>query len=220
VSAIREPGEEAEAACLTEKEDGRMAEAASVTEHSITGPMGRATRPDARHFLRHATRITRAVLTAVGYIFLVSAAASGKLYAEADCLTCHADQSMQDAAGHSISVDGAKFGKSIHGSLKCGDCHTDIKDYPHPEPLKKVQCSTCHADQASGLAGSVHADKADHPCTSCHGDAHSIFPKTDPRSAVYPLNIPRTCGNCHGTEGMAKKHGLPSVYPLYMDSIH
>ena len=47
-----------------------------------------------------------------------------------------------------------------------------------------------------------------------------IFPKTDPRSAVYPLNIPRTCGACHGNDGMAKKHGLPNVYPLYIDSIH
>jgi DnaJ-class molecular chaperone len=60
----------------------------------------------------------------------------------------------------------------------------------------------------------------EHACTSCHGDAHSIFPKNDPRSAVYPLNIPRTCGSCHGSETMAKKFGLPNVYPLYMDSIH
>jgi predicted CXXCH cytochrome family protein len=46
------------------------------------------------------------------------------------------------------------------------------------------------------------------------------FPKDDPRSAVYPLNVPNTCGNCHGNDAMAKKHGLPNVYPLYMDSIH
>jgi predicted CXXCH cytochrome family protein len=45
-------------------------------------------------------------------------------------------------------------------------------------------------------------------------------PKSDPQSAVYPLNVPRTCGQCHGAEGMAKKHGLPSVYPAYIDSIH
>ena len=76
------------------------------------------------------------------------------------------------------------------------------------------------ADQASALAGSVHADGKEHPCTSCHGDAHSIFPKGDARSAVYALNIPKTCGNCHGNAAMAKKHNLPNVYPLYMDSIH
>ena len=117
-------------------------------------------------------------------------------------------------------MDAHNFGASIHGSLKCNDCHADIKEYPHPDKVKPVECKSCHADEATGISGSVHADKADHPCTSCHGDAHSIYPKSDPKSAVYPLNIPRTCGSCHGSEGMAKKHGLPSVYPLYMDSIH
>ena len=140
--------------------------------------------------------------------------------AETDCLACHGEKGMQDASGHSISVDGQTFGASIHGSLKCGDCHATIKDYPHPDQITPVKCETCHADQAAGLVGSVHANRAEHPCTSCHGDAHSIFPKDDPRSAVYPLNVPRTCGACHGNAAMAKKHGLPNVYPLYIDSIH
>ena len=140
--------------------------------------------------------------------------------AETDCLACHGEKGMQDASGHSISVDGQTFGASIHGSLKCGDCHATIKEYPHPDQITPVKCETCHADQAAGLVGSVHANRAEHPCTSCHGDAHSIFPKDDPRSAVYPLNVPRTCGACHGNAAMAKKHGLPNVYPLYIDSIH
>ena len=147
-------------------------------------------------------------------------AAPRAVEAQTDCLSCHADAGMQDASGHSVAVDAPKFHSSIHGSLQCGDCHTDIKEFPHPEKVTPVKCDSCHADQAVGLVGSVHSDGAEHPCTSCHGDAHSIFPKDDPRSAVYPLNIPRTCGACHGNDAMAKKHGLPNVYPLYMDSIH
>ena len=142
------------------------------------------------------------------------------LVAQTDCLGCHGDTSMQDASGHNVGVDAHKFGESIHGVLKCGDCHTTIKDYPHPDQVTPVKCDTCHADEAAGLVGSVHASRAEHPCTSCHGDAHSIFPKTDPRSAVYPLNVPHTCGACHGNDAMAKKHGLPNVYPMYIDSIH
>ena len=137
----------------------------------------------------------------------------------AECLTCHADAGMQDASGHSVAVDGTKFHSSVHGSLECANCHTTIKSYPHPDKITRVQCSTCHADQAAGLAGSVHQG-AEHPCTSCHGNAHQIFPKDDARSAVYPLNVPGTCGTCHGTDGMAKRHGLDSVYPSYIDSIH
>lgn len=147
-------------------------------------------------------------------------AAPTRAIAQAECLACHGDKDMKNAAGHSLAVDGDKFGASIHGALGCNTCHTDIKSYPHPDHPAKVQCSTCHADQSVALQGSVHADSKDHPCTSCHGDAHSIFPKTDARSTVYPFNVPRTCGNCHGNDGMAKQHGLPSVYPMYVDSIH
>lgn len=157
---------------------------------------------------------------AVGLLALIIALAPYGLRAQTDCLACHADKSMQDAQRHSIAVDGQKFGQSIHGSLQCNNCHADVKEYPHPDHIARVDCKTCHADQATALQGSVHADGKDHPCTSCHGDAHAVFPKTDARSAVYPLNIPRTCGTCHSSDGMAKKHGLPSVYPSYMDSIH
>jgi hypothetical protein len=140
--------------------------------------------------------------------------------AQTDCLACHGDKSLQDAAGHSVGVDAGVFGASLHGSMKCGDCHATITEYPHPDQVTPVKCESCHAGEAEGLVGSVHANRAEHPCTSCHGDAHAIFPKNDPRSTVYPLNIPHTCGACHGNDAMAKKHGLPNVYPQYIDSIH
>lgn len=150
-------------------------------------------------------------------IFVV---APNPLHAQTDCLACHGDAGMTDSAGHSIAVDGKTFGDSIHGSLKCNDCHADMMQYPHPDKIAKVDCKTCHADQASALTGSVHSNSAEHPCTSCHGDPHKIFPKSDSRSAVYPLNVPGICGHCHSNQGMAQKHGLPSIYPKYLDSIH
>jgi len=151
---------------------------------------------------------------------LLAAAAPLRAQTASECLACHADANMQDAAGHSIGVDEHKFGSSIHGVLQCVNCHADIKGYPHPDKIAPVKCEGCHAGEAQGLKGSVHSDGADHPCTSCHGDAHQIYPKTDPRSAVYPLNVPKTCSACHNDNGMAKKHGLESVYPSYIDSIH
>jgi predicted CXXCH cytochrome family protein len=155
---------------------------------------------------------------AVSAVLLLTQAPAAQ--AQTDCLACHADQTMTDASGHKISVDGDKFGKSIHGGFKCNDCHADIKEYPHPDKPAKVNCATCHSDQEAKLKDSVHADSKEHPCTSCHGDPHSIFPKSDARSTVYPLNVPSTCGKCHGNDGMAQKHGLASVYPKYVDSIH
>jgi predicted CXXCH cytochrome family protein len=163
-------------------------------------------------------KIASTIALVLGALLVVAAPRVAQ--AEADCLGCHGDKSLQDAAGHSVGVDAGTFGASLHGSMKCGDCHTTIKDYPHPDQVTPVKCESCHTGEAEGLVGSVHANRAEHPCTSCHGDAHAIFPKSDPRSAVYPLNIPHTCGNCHGNEALAKKHGLPNVYPLYIDSIH
>ena len=186
-----------------EKEDGRMDEAA-------VNPPGRNKSCSIFGFGFLAALLT--------LVFL--AAAPRALHAQTDCLACHSDATLQDAAGHSVGVDGKKFSLSIHGSLQCNDCHADIKEYPHPDHVAPVECSKCHADQQTGVAGSVHAKASEHPCTGCHGDAHSIFPKDDARSAVYPLNVPKTCGSCHGNDGLAQKHGLNNVYPVYMDSIH
>jgi predicted CXXCH cytochrome family protein len=142
------------------------------------------------------------------------------LHADVDCLSCHGDTTMQDANGKNIGVDANKFHAGVHSILKCNDCHKDIHGYPHPDHPAKVQCESCHTNEATDLAGSVHSNRNEHPCTSCHGNAHEIVPKTDPNSTVYPLNIPKTCGACHGDPAMAKKYHLPNVYALYIDSIH
>ena len=140
--------------------------------------------------------------------------------AQTDCLACHSDPTLQDASGHSIGVNPDKFHASVHGSLSCSDCHTGIKGYPHPDKPAAVKCESCHADEAAGLGGSVHAKASEHPCLSCHGNQHEIVAKTDPNSPVYPLNIPKTCGSCHGNDAMVKKYHLPNVYASYIDSIH
>ena len=170
--------------------------------------------------VRMSRRVRWHGAVALGIMAAVLLVLPGRAAAQSECLACHGDKTMQNAAGHSISVDGDKFGASVHGSLQCNNCHADIKGYPHPDHIAKVDCKSCHADEASKLAGSVHSSSQEHPCTSCHGNAHEIFPKTDARSAVYPLNVPKTCGQCHSDGAMATKKGLPSVYPHYMDSIH
>ena len=142
------------------------------------------------------------------------------LHAQTDCLSCHGDVTMQDASGQNIGVDAPVFHSSVHGGLECSACHTSITAYPHSDRPRAVKCASCHADEAAALLGSVHENASDHPCTSCHGSAHAILPKDNPKSAVYPLNIPATCGKCHGDGAIAKRHHLANVYLPYMDSIH
>lgn len=154
------------------------------------------------------------------FAMLVLASLSPALHAQTDCLSCHGDVTMQDGAGHNVGVDGNVFHSSVHSDLGCSACHSSITAYPHPDHPQAVKCVACHAEEAAKLVGSVHEHSADQPCTTCHGTAHAILPKDNPKSEVYPLNIPATCGKCHGDAAMAKQHHLANVYPQYMDSIH
>ncbi len=90
------------------------------------------------------------------------------------CLACHGQAGMTSAAGKSISIDPSKHAASVHGTLGCTDCHTTIKDFPHPDKVAKVQCSTCHSEEASHVAGSIHGALGEGACQSCHGDPHEV----------------------------------------------
>jgi len=99
---------------------------------------------------------------------------------------------MTSTSGKSISIDPAKHVASVHGTLGCNDCHTTIKDFPHPDKVAKVQCSTCHSGEASHVTGSIHAALGDGACQSCHGDPHEV--------AAAIQTAPAKCAQCHADE--------------------
>jgi formate dehydrogenase gamma subunit len=98
---------------------------------------------------------------------------------------------MKSDKGKSLSIDPARHAASVHGILGCTDCHTAIKEYPHPAKIPKVQCSTCHADEASHVPNSVHG-AVDVTCLSCHGDPHEV--------AAAARTAPAKCAQCHADE--------------------
>ena len=76
------------------------------------------------------------------------------------CLGCHGDRTMTVKRGGrpvSLFVDAKKFHSSVHASLSCTSCHTDLEgqDLPHGKP-KKVNCGTCHFEQGEQYAKSLH----------------------------------------------------------------
>jgi len=78
-----------------------------------------------------------------------------------DCLDCHEDESLtteRDGATVSVHVDKDLFEKSVHGSLECVDCHSDLNgvELPHDIPLKPVDCASCHDDMQEIFDASVH----------------------------------------------------------------
>ncbi len=128
------------------------------------------------------------------------------------CLACHGTAGMKSDKGKNITVDPAKHAASSHGILGCTDCHTDIKDFPHPAHIAKVQCKTCHEDVVQSFSTSVHSLLGDSACANCHGSAHEL-------TAAKTL-LPKKCSECHAQEvsefdssihGTAAKNGDPDA---------
>lgn len=128
-----------------------------------------------------------------------------------ECLACHGQPGFKSEKGANLSVDPAKHAASVHGILGCRDCHTAIKEYPHPAKIQKVQCSACHAEESQDVPGSIHAALGEDPCHSCHGDPHVVSPAKNAYSA---------CKTCHEQEvkdlqdsihGQAAKSGDPDA---------
>ncbi len=100
-------------------------------------------------------------------------------------------------------------------------------------------CASCHANAAfmkrynpqpyifslAEFRTSVHCKKISEgdpkvaTCTNCHG-VHGILPHTDPRSPVYPSNVPATCARCHNPEYMKGRTVPTNQYALYVTSVH
>jgi formate dehydrogenase gamma subunit len=144
-------------------------------------------------------------------LFLSLAAASTAAAREPqalDCLSCHGDRELKNSAGHSVFVDQAKRKDSVHGILGCTDCHTTIKEFPHPTKMVKVDCASCHPGETTDVPNSIHVVLGGQACQTCHGNAHEIKPAAQ--------LTPAKCSECHAQEvkdfassvhGLAAKSG-------------
>jgi formate dehydrogenase gamma subunit len=147
-----------------------------------------------------------------------------------DCLACHGDpQLAKEVDGKIVSlfIDQSHFANSIHGSLDCTSCHSDIKVVPHDPAPAKVDCSQCHSEAQQVYNESLHAKAIQNgnskaaSCLDCHGSAHEIVPSTDPKSKTNHTNIAATCGNCHGQKFVMEGSGLTSrPFLSYKESVH
>lgn len=141
------------------------------------------------------------------------------------CLSCHGlpDQQITLPSGEILylTVDEQVYHESVHGAAgyACIQCHTDIREYPHP-PLAATtrrevtlsmyqSCAHCHQSMYEKTLDSVHQEalaagnENAAVCTDCHG-AHNVQDPAEPRT-----RIPQTCERCHS-----------QIYQLYADSVH
>lgn len=128
------------------------------------------------------------------------------------CGQCHAAIAGQ----YHDSVHGKALARGNGSTPVCTDCHGihSIAAAADPSKGPRASCARCHegvrlnqelgvaATRVSSYESSYHglarqlgsATAAD--CASCHG-AHDVLPSSDPRSAIHPANLTKTCGKCH-----------------------
>ena len=143
------------------------------------------------------------------------------MQAEISCSGCHGGDptkaDFDEAKARSTGFRGVPSRKDMPEF--CGRCHSDI------QYMRKFQ-PRIPTDQEEQYYTSYHGkllkqnDSKVAVCNDCH-ITHSILPAKDTRSAVYPLNVPKTCSRCHSdTEYMAGYKIPTDQFEKYANSVH
>lgn len=150
-----------------------------------------------------------------------------------DCMNCHDDKSLKGTKyGKTVSmyVNPKHQLSSLHASVKCVDCHSDLNgvDLPHDDDLKPATCGKCHPNEQNDYNTSLHGvsrrkgDPLTPTCGVCHGTHQIVAVKSD-NSPVSPLKVPYLCGKCH-REGspVQLQRNIPQSHIIenYTESIH
>lgn len=124
-----------------------------------------------------------------------------------DCMMCHEDKDLttvRNGRTVSVFVQQSIVNNSVHKNVACAACHADanVEEFPHPEKLNLVNCSSCHKGAGIQFMAGIHGQVLSQngpfapTCKECHG-RHDILSSVFPESRTYKMNIPILCGNCH-----------------------
>ncbi len=129
------------------------------------------------------------------------------------CITCHNAHGIVEVTNPASPVYPTNVPET------CGKCHSNPAYMRSYDPSLPV-------DQLSKYRTSVHGirnakgDPKPAQCESCHG-SHGILSVKDPKSSVYPTNVPATCSHCHSNVEYMKQYKIPTdQYENYSKSVH
>lgn len=137
------------------------------------------------------------------------------------CSGCHGGDPLSDDEEISMSTANGFIGIPDKKDIPkfCGKCHSNIEFMRMFQPRIAT-------DQVAQYYTSIHGknltqgDDKVAVCTNCH-TTHAILPARDPRSTIYPSNVPRTCRKCHSNAVYMKGRKIPTnQYEIYANSVH
>ncbi len=137
------------------------------------------------------------------------------------CLGCHDDPTITMTRGRkevSLNVKSFTLPRSVHGSLKCQDCHKgfDPDNVPHMDKIQPVNCMNCHTDAFEKhkfhpqMKKNLTNGSPNGNCKGCHG-YHDVTSPKNPNSKTSYFNSTQYCGNCHKLEKdlhMVSQHSI------------
>lgn len=141
------------------------------------------------------------------------------------CESCHGGNpspAVAEDAEAAMSKKAGYLGKPKRKDIPqlCGKCHSD------PAMIKRFN-PALPTDQLATYRTSQHGqrlfEKGDEKvavCSDCHGN-HGVLAANDSRSAVYPVNVPATCGRCHANAEYMAGYAIPTnQLAEYDSSVH
>jgi len=133
---------------------------------------------------------------------------------QVSCVSCHGgdDRSLAQGVAHGSGFRGRPARAAI--PALCASCHaseTRMRAYNLPVDQFALYQTSGHGVRLA------RGDTRVAVCSDCHG-AHDILAPADPGSRVFPANIPRTCGRCHGDSTVVTP--AKAVYAAYSRSVH
>ncbi len=114
------------------------------------------------------------------------------------CQDCHGGDATSTnlRTAHAIEDGFRKIEKPSDQPAFCGHCHADVQYMSsHGSPLSTSIVSD-YLKSVHGVDLLQVGNEKSATCTSCH-PRHDMRGKSDPMSAVGPLNLVSTCGRCH-----------------------
>jgi predicted CXXCH cytochrome family protein len=139
------------------------------------------------------------------------------------CQNCHGGNNTSDDMEKAMNKSDGFIGvpKLNKISELCSKCHSDSK-------FMAKYNTKIYTGQFANIKESVHGKLSLDgngmivQCTTCH-NAHGIKKVNDPKSPVYPTNVPETCNKCHGNASFMQTYN-PSLtvdqLTKYRTSVH
>lgn len=167
------------------------------------------------------------------------------------CASCHKAASATEKKGpgdlYPLSFHAKKvLQENDFAAAVCTDCHGTHDILPRTDPRSRTHrlkipqtCEKCHSDDLRmnpygiptdqfkkykvshhGIAVLKKGDSEAAVCIDCHR-SHDVLPPEDPKSPIFRVNIPATCGRCHSDTKLMEKHGLKATaLEAYRNSVH